>query len=192
MSILERQTNFPEVDLTDRNIVVMREILRHPQILHIARPENTNGRLDDQLLRYSFDSAVSKTVQSHDAFEQVASILRTHGTKQDTVEWLDFTHGYTLDELIISLVAREDFLLSDPPATVAIESIRQTITNSSLDRFRAEAIEQFQDEQPRVSQLVIETAENQRRQSIPSALLGAAVKRQIELHGRSYTQSLVQ
>lgn len=192
MNTIEHQQDFPTNDLTDKNTSALRDLFRQPHMLYVAGSENPDGHLDDQMLRYSLTPVDASTIKSRELYQQVEAILRPLHNQMTTAEQLDFAYGYTLDELITSLVAAKDFLSVDPPATVALQSLQLAILGKSLQQFRTESMEQFQDEQPRVTRLVAESAAKQHAQSVPSALLGAAVKRQIELDTREYGKSLVQ
>jgi hypothetical protein len=188
MNTLERQPDFPRVDLTERNVDFLRTFLLSANLPHTISPENRDGHLEEHLRQYDLiasDSGIDATRHLYDTVQESQSEAINNGR-------FGFTYGYTLYEIITSLVSPGEFLARDIPTVVATRSLEDALKQRSLHDYMNSAKLKLIEEQRLTTQLIGQSAANLYAVSAEDAILGAGVKRQIELNRREYTQKLLQ
>lgn len=188
ITTLEQQPDFPKVDLTERNVDFLRTFLHSANLPHTISPENRDGHLEEHLRQFDLitkDSGIDATRQLYETIQESQSEAIGNGH-------FGFAYGYTLYEIITSLVSPSKFLARDVPTIVAARSLTAALEQRSLHDYMNTAKLKLIEEQRLTTQLIGQSAASLYAVSAEAAILGAGIKRRIELDSREYKQNLVQ
>lgn len=192
MNTLERQPDFPKVDLTEKNVDFLRTFLYSPNLSHTISPENYDGHLEEYLRQFDLIARDSGIDGAHQLYEKTYAVAQESQSEALSSGRFGFTYGYTLYEIITSLVSPSEFLAKDIPAAVATNSLVSALKERSLHDYMNDVKIKLVEEQRLTTQLIGQSAARLYAASAEDAILGAGVKRQIELDSREYRQNLVQ
>lgn len=194
MNSLERQPDFPFTDLTEGNADFLREFLSQPNLTHTISPENPDGRLEEFLRQFDFAASPddSGIEAAHELYTETHDIARAAQIEALCDGHFGLPYGYTMYEIILSLVAPNQLLARGIPAKIATHSLAAARRKQSLPTLINDSKNKLVKEQQLTAQLIGEAAAKLYVVSADDALLGAGIRRQIELDSREYTQSLVQ
>lgn len=194
MNILEKQPDFPTEDLTEKNVDFLRELLQKPNLTHTLSPENYSGHLEQFLLRFELNKTEFSSNTKHQLYSNPYSVFRSAQLEgvSDADSHIGLLYGYTLNEIITELISPNELLAHDAPTIIAAHSLNEATRQRSLQDFIRDAKDSFLKQQKRTARLIGESAAKLYAVSAEDAVLGAAIRRQIELDSREYTQSIVQ
>lgn len=190
METISKQPGFPIDDLTDKNAVALKKVLQNPNLSHIAAPENKHGHLDELLTQFDFGAQASDMEVAHGIYLATEeSLTPVHAVNLKAR--LGIAYGYTLYETISSLVIPHDYLSTrTAPALVAVHGLDAALQRRTLPEYLDESRQKLREDQPNAVALVETFADPLGEAASEYALLGAAVRRCIELDSHDYLQSL--
>lgn len=193
MHAIERQLYFPQEDLTTPNAHLLQQLLLDPKLTHAVGPENPDSHMENLLERLSLNPDTLITETAHVEHTHTHNTFMGSGRGVALNTRLGFSLGYTLYEITTSLVAPRTLHTRSTPASMAIRSLDDAIRTYTVNDYLDVKKEALINEQPIAAELIGSSAAARAgADAAEHALLGAAVRRQIELDSREYTQSLVQ
>lgn len=170
--VMEPQLDFPEVDLSDKNAAFLELFLQNQQQVELIHPEVEKSRL-------LFELAHAAAKDSQDIFAQ-------------DEHHASFTHGFTLYEIVSSMVAPVVQDVGGASINVATGHFRAAIQSKDQVKFLVDARDDFLDKQPKTAEVIDKASKRIFPHLTYYAVIGAAIERQLELEAREYDQSLVQ
>jgi hypothetical protein len=172
LTTLDYQPEFPEVDLTDNNAAFLEVFLQNQSFVEASHP-----RAEQYQLLY-----------------RMAHIAVTHSKDSFTQDehHAGFTHGFTLYEVISSLVAPKPVPLEDVSAMAATRSFNLALRGNNFTDFLTDAYDDFTHQQTATAEVISNAASRYHPGLTHYAVMGAAIERQLELEARDLNQNIVQ
>lgn len=187
--MFEIQPDYPKVDLTQQNVQFLREFLLKPNLTHTISPENPDGHLEDFLTQFdlvSQDSGLEAERLLHTAAHEV--MLDGSATNALTTGRIELTYGYTLQGILTEIISPKELLTNSVPLADALRSLTRSVRNRSLPEFLDATKKEFLQEQKNTVRLIGESASKMSVYSPENAILGASIRRRIELDSRDYLE----
>lgn len=173
LTVLDHQPKFPEQDLTQSNAAFFEFFLQNQALVDASHSGAERSNLLFNLIHLA-------ATQSKDTF-----IEDSHHA--------GFTHGFTLYEIMSSLIApRTDDYFSDITAMAATRSLNVALRTKRQDELFNCARDEFIDTQPVTAEVIGRAAERYYPGIAHYAVMGAAIERQFELEARDFQKSIVQ
>jgi hypothetical protein len=172
LTILEHQPEFPEVDLTDSNAAFFENFLQNNQLVELSHPSAEANQL-------LFKIAHLAASQAKDSF-------------RDDTHHAGFTHGFTMYEIISSLVAPNPYPIRDTSVIIAARQLVDALHGDALTTYLSDAYEEFRQEQAATAEVIESAAKRFHAGLTYYAVMGAAIERQFELETREYDKKIVQ
>lgn len=168
--ILEPQLDFPEADLSDSNAAFLELFLQNQQQVEIMHPEVEKSRLLFELAH-----AAAKQAQAN--------------FPQDD-HHASFTHGFTLYEIMSSMVAPKIDEVSRTSVHVAAGHFNLALQAHNRTDILTDARDEFMAQQPRTAEVIDLASKRLYPHLSYYAVIGAAIERQLELETRQYDKNL--
>lgn len=172
LTVLDHQPDFPEEDLTQTNAAFFDMFLQNQALLEASHPAAEQNSL-------LFHFAHMTASQAHETFNEDSY----HAS---------FTHGFTLYEIMSSLVAPRSPYLSDISVVAATRSLNIALRTKKQDEFFNNARDEFITKQPTTAEVIKIAASRYHPGIAHYAVMGAAIERQLELDARDFEKSIVQ
>jgi hypothetical protein len=172
LTILEHQPSFPDVDLSDKNAAFLEMFLQNQEFIEASHPSAEST----QLLYTMAHWTVSET---KDVFD-------------DPSIYAGFTHGFTIYEIISSLVAPKPALAEDASVVAATRGLMTALKSSKRVDFLTDAYDELTSIQPVTSEVIAAASARYHTGLTHYAIMGAAIERQLELEAREYSKNIVQ
>lgn len=172
LTTLDHQPDFPEVDLTDNNAAFLEIFLENQSLVEASHPRAEQY----QLLYRMAHIAVSHSKDSFTQDEHHAG----------------FTQGFTLYEVISSLVAPRPVLIEDVSAMAAARSFNLALRSNRFTDYLTDAYDEFTTQQTNTAEVIASAASRYHPGLTHYAIMGAAIERQLELEARDLNKNIVQ
>lgn len=172
LTLLNHQPEFPEQDLTQTNAAFFEFFLQNGTLLEASH----SGAEQSNLL---FNLAHLAATHSKDTFI-------------DDGHHAGFTHGFTLYEIMSSLIAPRTDYFTDVTALAATRSLNIALRTKKQDELFNDARDEFRSVQPIAAEVIGRAAERYYPGIAHYAVMGAAIERQFELEARDFQKSIVQ
>lgn len=166
-TVLEKQGQFPEEDLTDRNAAFLDNFLQDELLVNASHPHSEQ------------QNSIFK--MAHRAVAAEPNLL------DNANEHASFSQGFTYYEIMSELVSPEvKDPLHDHVALVAAESLMVVLRGDRQSKYLMDAVEEFSDKQPQAASVIENAARRVHRDAVIYTLMGAAVERRIELETKAF------
>ena len=172
LTTLDYQPEFPEVDLTDNNAAFLEVFLQNNTIIEAAHPQAEKHQL-------LYEIAHSLVKDSKDNFN-------------DESHYAGLTHGFTLYEIISSVVSPQPLQLEKPALITAAKGLTWALHSSRFNEYLTDAYDDFTHQQTVTAEVVSNAASRYHPGLTHYAVMGAAIERQLELEARDLNQNIVQ
>ncbi|HET8883945.1 MAG TPA: hypothetical protein VFM68_00560 [Candidatus Saccharimonadales bacterium] len=170
--ILKHQYDFPEVDLTEENAAFLENFLQNYSLVEASH-------LD--------------TKQSHLLYNMAhIAAKQSQGVFNNDNYHAEFAHGFTTYEIITSLVTPRPAYTKAPSVIAASRNLADALDGQNLREFLTDTYDEFNTQQPTTVEVVTHATDRYRHGLARHAILGAAVKRQLELDTREYENNLIE
>lgn len=172
LTILEHQPKFPEVDLSDRNAAFFEMFLQNQELIEASHPSAESTQ-------FLYTMAHWTVSEAKDAFNNPSV-------------YAGFTHGFTIYEIISSLVAPKDELAEKASVVAATLGLKTVLKSEYRGEFLTDAYDEFTSVQPRTAELITSASARYHAGLTHYAIMGAAIERQLEFEAREYDKNIVQ
>jgi hypothetical protein len=172
LTILEHQPNFPDVDLSEKNAAFLELFLQNEELVEASHPSAESTQLLYKMAHWT----VSET---RDAFD-------------DPSIYAGFTHGFTIYEIISSLVAPKPALAEEASVVAATRGLMTVLKSDKRVDFLVGAYDDFTHLQPVTAEIISVAAQRYHAGLTHYAIMGAAIERQLEFEAREYDKNIVQ
>lgn len=173
ITILDHQPDYPQVDLTSKNAEFFEFFLQNNQLVEQSHP--------------SAESSNKLFLAAHLAASHAKDVFYDPSTHAG------FTHGFTLYEIISSLVApnapEEENL---PVINFATRKLVDALHSDKLDDYLTDAFDEFRALQPITSEVISRASQRFHPGLTHYAVMGAAIERQFEIETKALSKSIVQ
>jgi hypothetical protein len=172
LTILDHQPNFPEEDLTQNNAAFLEMFLQNQELVNATHPQAESTQLLYKMAHWTVQ-------ESKDVFE-------------DPNIYASFAHGFTIYEIISSLVAPKPQLAEDASVVAATRGLMTALKSSKRIDFMTDAYDEFTNLQPRTSEIINAASSRFHNGLTYYSIMGAAIERQLEFEAREYDKNIVQ
>lgn len=172
LTILEHQPAFPDEDLSDTNAAFLEMLLQNQQLVNA----NHMGAESSHLL---YGMAHWAANQSKDVFTD------------DNIH-AGFTHGFTMYEIISTLVAPKTIIANKLSVIAATKGLAQVLRSDKMNDFLSDAYSEFSSRQPKTAEVIANASARYYAGLTHYSIMGAAIERQLELEAREFDKNIVQ
>jgi|GEM_PF-1778462 len=172
LTTLDYQPEFPEVDLTDNNASFLEVFLQNSTLVEATHPQAEQHQL-------LYGVAHSLVNDSKERFSEEA-------------HYAGFTHGFTLYEIISSLVSPQPVQIEKATVITATTGLTWALHSSRLDKYLTDAYDEFTHQQVATAEVISNAASRYHPGLTHYAIMGAAIERQLELEARDLNKNIVQ
>jgi hypothetical protein len=172
LTLLDHQPNFPDEDLSENNAAFFELFLQNQKLIDASHPQAEATQLLYKMAHWTVN-------ESKNVFD-------------DPSIYASFAHGFTIYEIISSLVAPKAQVAEDVSVVAATRGLGAVLRSSKRIDFMTDAYDEFTDLQPRTSE-IINTASSRFHNGLTYySIMGAAIERQLEFEAREYDKNIVQ
>ena len=172
LTVLDYQPDFPEVDLTENNAAFLEIFLQNNMLVEASHPQAEQY----QLLYRMAHIAVT---ESKELFN-------------DDSHHAGFTHGFTLYEVISSIVAPKPPQVEPVSVLAVTRGLNIALRSDKLTDYLTDAYDDFTSTQKLTTEVITGAANRYHTGLVHYAIMGAAIERQLELDARKFNQNIVQ
>jgi hypothetical protein len=172
LTILEHQPAFPEEDLSDSNAAFLEMLLQNQQLVSASHIGAESSHLLYGMAHWAAN-------QSKDAFPD------------DNIH-AGFAHGFTMYEIISTLVAPKITIAQKSSVVAATKGLAQVLRSDKMSDFLSDAYNEFSSLQPVTAEVIANASARHYAGLTHYSIMGAAIERQLELEAREFDKNIVQ
>lgn len=172
LTILEHQPDFPDVDLSEKNAAFFEVFLQNKDIIAASHLSAESTQLLYKMAHWT--------------------VSEVKNTFDNPSIYAGFTHGFTVYEIISSIVAPKPALAESASVVAATRGLMTVLKSDKRTDFLVDAYDNFTELQPTTAEIIAAASARYHSGLTHYAIMGAAIERQLEFEAREYDKNIVQ